>query len=153
MSVSSSEFLRFSSRWSWMTWANSDGVSTGMGTSRSGCVSEPRSLPPFAALLSIADRLLGGDHTVLARALRLVERSVRGLDEGLLRAVVRMGGDAEARGDRDPRPVRGEDETLLESDAHALGEPCAALGVGRRQDQDELLAAPAARRVHPARGL
>src|SRR6266581_8895484 len=88
----------------------------------------------FAALLSIADVLLRRDDAVLARALRLVEGSIGGPHERLLRAVVRIGGDAEARRDGDPCPVRSEDETLLEGDADALREPCAALGVGRRED-------------------
>src|SRR5207244_11556719 len=93
---------------------------------------------------------VGGLHSVLPAPLRFVERGVRAYEELLPRRAAGGRRDAEARGEVDGRSVQGEGRVVGEVLADTLGEVDAALGVGAREDEDELLAAPAAREVDVA---
>ena len=55
--------------------------------------------------------------------------------------------DPEAAGDADRDAVRGQDDATLELHPDALGEQGAARSVGAGQEEQELLAAPAAGQV------
>src|SRR5207247_7480859 len=89
------------------------------------------------------DRAGGPLDAVLAVPLRLVERAVGLEDELVRRGGLREGGDAEARGEDDRRAVGADEDAVAERPAHALGELHGAVAVGAREDEQELLAAPA----------
>src|SRR5919109_5379800 len=87
---SSREFRSFSSRWSWMTLAKSDGVSTGIPSPGSGAVAMlAGDCSPFAGLfhrrayetLRLCDGVRGRLDPVLAVPLGLVEGRVGGGEE------------------------------------------------------------------------
>src|SRR3954447_9576981 len=90
---------------------------------------------------------------VLARPLGVVERAVGGRHDRVTGRHFGEGGDAQADGDVDVRPVRREDRPLLERDPGALGQARRALQVGAGQDDGELLPAPARRHVDLAHAL
>src|SRR2546425_669515 len=149
ISRSSSAFRCLSSRWSWITCANSDGVSTGMRVLPLG-PQVPRDVNPFrrgfpsrVGLLRTRRRLRRRFDTVFPTPFRFVEGGIRAGDEVLAPAVLGVGGDAEAGGDANGHTFLGEDGSPLERLAGALRKASAAGGVGGRQDQRELLAAPA----------
>src|SRR6476469_2926500 len=135
-----------------MTCANSEEVSTGdappVGWSQGGRPIVTRA-PETGGLegLSGAGARARGDDAVLAAPLRLVERAVGGGDDPVSGRRLREGRDAEADGDVDPGAVGRKDRPLLQGDARALGEARGAVEVGARQDDRELLAAPACRDV------
>src|SRR3954454_23293019 len=148
ISCSSAELRRFNSRWSWMTCANIDGLSTAI-------------IPPAPTVfLSPGGRLddLGclrprrDDDPVLAGAFCLVERGIGGSEEVLDASLPGRGCDAEAGRDRDRITVRREDRDGLDRRPRPLGQAGAALGVGSRQHEHELLATPAARDVALSHG-
>ena len=93
---------------------------------------------------SVAIDSVGDDDPVLALALGRVERRVGRREDLAELAALREGGDAEAGGHRDQIAVRHLDAAAPRSLPGALGEPCAAGGVGAGQHERELLAAPAA---------
>src|SRR4051794_25385653 len=115
-----------------------DAVSTGMLSSCSRAIPlPPRSLDDLSR-----NRLGSTDDTVLAAALRAVERAVRGGDEHVDPAGLGERRDAEARGDRDPLASGADDLERLERRAGALCHRRAAGCVGARENERELLAAP-----------
>src|SRR5215218_5324661 len=148
MLPSSSAFLRFSSRWSWITLANSDGVSTVIVSVSRWVVRVRRGILTWL--------LAGGGrdgprsrrrHAVLTGPFGVVERAVRRSDELVLRAEFGERRDAEARGDTDPRAVGGVDLLARQLASNALRDLAGALEVGARQQQGELLAPPTAGEV------
>src|SRR5215475_4741746 len=90
---------------------------------------------------------------VLAGTFRLVERAVGGRDEVLRVRHLGEGGDTQADRDVDRRPLRREDGAPLEGRAGALGQARSAIEVGPREDDRELLAAPASRQIDLAHTL
>src|SRR5205823_5892599 len=84
---------------------------------------------------------------VLAAALGLVEGPVGGFEELVHLPAGPMLRDAEAAGDADDATRPAEEGALAERRPHTLGELSAAGRVGARQQEQELLAAPAPRDV------
>src|SRR3954471_5145709 len=149
MRSSRCELRSFSSRWSWMTWANNDDVSTAIHSAPThrGLGLKRRIVTPFGP----GSRLggdppggpRGGDDAVLAAPLRVVERGVGGREELGAAGGGRERRDAEARGDRDRGAVGSEDDPRRQRAPDPLGDECAALHVGAGQDEQELLPTPA----------
>src|SRR6266702_308471 len=90
--------------------------------------------------------------SVLAVALRLVEGCVGGREELRGSRGGRRRGDAEARGDGYGRPVGRQDDPAGECEADPLGHLRAAREIRAREDEQELLPAPAAGEVDVAQG-
>src|SRR4051794_10212991 len=153
-SPSSSEFFCFSSRWSWMTCANSEEVSTGKTppVGRRASAGLYRLTQKWAASKP-AGPVPCGDDAVLPVAFRLVERAVGGGHQALADRGLGEGRDAEADRDVDARAVGREDRPLLQRAPSALGETGGAVEVGAWQHDRKLPPAPACRHVDLAHAL
>ena len=73
---------------------------------------------------------MGRDNTVLAGAFRLVEGRVGCLEQLVGRSDAFARGNAEACRDRDRTAVDGNERSVFEGRADALGNQCAARDVG-----------------------
>src|SRR5919108_2073392 len=144
-----------------MTFAKSDGVSTGIPSPGSGAVAMlGRDCSPFVGLfhrraygtLRLYDGVRRGLDPVLAVPLGLVEGSIRGREE--LGGTARRGRrrHAEARGDWDGVALRREDDPPGEGRADPLRHLRTTAQIGPREDEEELLPAPASREVDAAEG-
>src|SRR5919108_522877 len=140
-----------------MTFANSDGVSTGISPPWFRAVRAPardcNCIPRSSLGMGHDGERLGGHDAVLSRALCLVERGIRGRNQLALPRRGGEGGDAETRRDLDHSAVGRREALLTDRLADPLPETAAALEVRAGQKERELLAAPAAREVDLADAL
>src|SRR6266566_3081798 len=160
MAPSSLAFRSFSSRWSWMTLAKIDGVSTcieapGVGVRCWGEIVALRAAfsTETAGGLRVRDGLARRLDPVLAGPFCLVHGRIGRREE--LGGGLRWGdrGDPEAGRDGDRGAVDGEDGPAGEGHPDPLGELGPARDVSARQDEDELLPAPAPSEVDVPDGL
>src|SRR6516162_434772 len=142
ISCSSAAFRLFSSRCSWITWVNTDGVSTAIDSS---CFGTSFSL----RRRSLDDRLdrRAADHAVATPAFRGIQGRIRRLDQLVDRRAAGACGHAEARSDLDGAGANRHHRTGRNQAASALSEVDAARDADADEDQGELLAAPTARDV------
>src|SRR5205807_1989601 len=148
-------FRSFSSRCSWMARVNRDEVSAGIRLLLSSVArgSAPDCKGLSTERLRRRDRAGGLLDPVLAGPLRLVEGAIGLEDELVRRRSLGEGGDAEARGEDDRRAVGADEDAVPQRLAHALGELGGAVAIGAREDEQELLPAPARDEVDVADGL